>query len=581
MNFEILQSARPMHLFRTLGAVAAVSSLSAFAQIQTNTPGTLPVTAGIRTNAVNLTATNFIAGGLSVTNGALVGFGTNNVPPTAILGTNITVRPVTLPEVIQMALQNNFDIQFARLNPDIARYNLEGAYGIYDPVFNFGYDYSFRSQPGGFDEQGRTIPSSEVSGDSWGEPGALISGYAPTGLRYNFGLNADRNKSGRFQTDILRDINGDPFATNTFFGEDVNYSGGAGIRVTQPLLRDFWIDQPRATIKINKKRLQISEWQLRAQLMVTISQVENAYLDLIRARENIKVQRAALEYNNQLLRENRKRVEVGALAPLDEKQAEAEVARGVAALLQTEQAYAVALNNLKTLITQNFADMVNVVIDPLETLVAVPAAPELAESWRRGLTMRPEIQQLKLDLEARDIQLKYLKNQIWPALDLVASWGQSSINTDYGRALEDLTRMDNERYSYGVVLSFPIGNRSARSSYKAQKVSNAQALIDYKALEQDIMVSIDNAIKLLQSQYQQVEATRQARLFAQDALSAEQKKYENGKSTSFQVLLYQRDLTRSRFEELAALAEYNKALAGLAAAEGGTLTRHNLNLNVE
>src|SRR5687768_17075121 len=570
-----------MHLFRTLGAIAAASSLSALAQIQTNAPGALPPTAGVRTNAVNLTATNFVAGGLSVTNGALVGFGTNNVPPTSILGTNVVVRPVTLPEVLQMALQNNFDIQFARLNPDIARYNLEGAYGIYDPVFNFGYEYSFRSLPGGFDEQGRVVPSREVSGDTWGDGGALISGYAPTGLRYNFGLNADRDKSGGVQRDVIRDLTGEPIRTNTFFGEEVSYSGGAGIRVTQPLLRDFWIDQPRATIKINKKRLQISEWQLRAQLMTTISLVESAYLDLIRARENIKVQRAALEYNNQLLRENRKRVEVGALAPLDEKQAEAEVARGVAALLQTEQTYAVTLNSLKTLITQDFPSVANVVFDPIETLVAVPSSTELAESWRRGLTMRPEIMQLKLDLEARDIQLKYLKNQIWPALDLVGSYGQSSENRDYGRSLEDLTRMNNERYSYGVVLSFPIGNRSARSTYKAQKVSNAQALIDYKALEQDIMVSIDNAIKLLQSQYQQVEASRQARLFAQDALSAEQKKYENGKSTSFQVLLFQRDLTRTRFEELAALAEYNKALAGLAAAEGGTLTRHSINLSVQ
>jgi len=580
VNFEILQSARPMHSFRILPA--AFLSLAALnAPAQTNPPATTPPpTAGVRTNAVNLTATNFIAGGLTVTNGALAGY-TNNVPPTSILGTNINVRPVTLAEVIDLALRNNYDIQFARLNPEIARHNLDGAFGVYDPVFNFGYEYNFRSLPGGFDEQGRVVPSREVSGDTWGDGGALISGYAPTGLRYNFGIAADRDKSGGVQRDVLRDISGNPFSTNTFFAEDVTYSGGAGIRVTQPLLRDFWIDQPRATIKINKKRLQISEWQLRAQFMATVSLVESAYYDLIRARENIKVQRAALEYNNQLLRENKKRVEVGALAPLDEKQAEAEVARGVAALLQTEQTYAVALNNLKNLITQDFPSVANVVFDPMETLVAVPAHPELAESWKRGLTMRPEIQQSRLDLEARDINLKYLKNQIWPALDLVGTYGQSSVNTDYGRALEDLTRMNNERYSYGVVLSIPIGNRSARSTYKAQKASNAQALIDYKALEQDIMVSIDNAIKLLQSQYQQVEATRQARLFALDALAAEQKKYENGKSTSFNVLLYQRDLTRSRFEELAALAEYNKALAGLAAQEGVTLSRYNLNVSFE
>src|SRR6185436_16667587 len=100
----------------------------------------------------------------------------------------------------------------------------------------------------------------------------------------------------------------------------------------------------------------------------------------------------------------------------------------------------------------------------------------------------------------------------------------------------------------------------ARNDYKSAKSSKLQALVDYKALEQNVLVQIDNAIKLLQSQFQQVEAARQARLFAQDALSAEQKKYENGKSTSYNVLLFQRDLTRTRFEELAALAEYNKAL---------------------
>jgi outer membrane protein TolC len=252
----------------------------------------------------------------------------------------------------------------------------------------------------------------------------------------------------------------------------------------------------------------------------------------------------------------------------------------VAALLQTEQTYAVALNNLKNLIVQDFASAVNLVLDPMETLVAVPISPQLAESWRLGLSMRPELQQLRLDLEARNITLKYLKNQTWPSLDLVGSYGQNAIESSYFRALNDLTREDNPRYSYGVLLSIPLGNRAARNTYKAQRSSNAQALLDYKALEQSIMVSIDNAIKLLQSQFQQVEATRQARLFAQDALAAEQKKYENGKSTSFNVLLFQRDLTRTRFEELAALAEYNKALSALAAQEGATLQRHNLNVDI-
>ena len=116
---------------------------------------------------------------------------------------------------------------------------------------------------------------------------------------------------------------------------------------------------------------------------------------------------------------------------------------------------------------------------------------------------------------------------------------------------------------------------------KAAKATAQQLILSYKQLEQTVMVAIDDAIKLLQSRFQQVEASRQARLFAQDALSAEQKKYENGKSTSFLVLQAQRDLTARRFEEIQALVDYNKALAGLAAAEGATLERHNLNLEIQ
>lgn len=561
-----------MHLFRIIAAITALSGVFGLGRQSLTAqpapvPGGLPPTAGVRTNAVNLTATNFVAGGLSVTNGVLAGYGSNNVPPTSILGTNITIRPITLQDAIAMALQNNYDVQIARYNPEISQYNLAGSYAIYEPSFGFAYTHSYSSQAGRLSQTGVQEPSTERESDNFsGRP--LLSGYAPSGLTYD----ADFSLSGSEFTG--RDALGNARTTEQF-------ESGAGISLRQPLLRNFWIDQPRATILINKKRVQISEWQLRAQLISTIALVETAYYDLIRARENIKVQRSALDYNNQLLRENKKRVEVGALAPLDEKQAEAEVARGVAALLQTEQSYAVALNNLKNLIVQDFSNWVNVVIDPMETLVAVPAHPDLPESWKRGLTLRPEIKQLQLDLESQDINLKFLKNQLWPALDLIGSYGRSGLNTSYGRAADDLTRELNPSHTYGVVLSIPLGNRAARNSLKAARASRSQSLLDYKALEQTIMVSIDNAIKLLQSQFQQVEATRQARLFAQDALAAEQKRYENGKSTSFNVLLFQRDLTRSRFEELAALAEYNKASAGLAAQEGATLTRHGLNLTVE
>src|ERR1043165_3409057 len=127
VNFEILQSARSMHLFGTVG-ITLFTAVGALAQ---NEPGSNILLAPrvARTNAVNLTATNFVARSAAVTNGMFISTDTQNVPPTSILGTNIVVYPITLDSAIQMALTNNYDIQIIRYNPDIAQFNLSGAYG--------------------------------------------------------------------------------------------------------------------------------------------------------------------------------------------------------------------------------------------------------------------------------------------------------------------------------------------------------------------------------------------------------------------------------------------------------------------
>jgi outer membrane protein len=467
------------------------------------------------------------------------------------------IRPISLGEAIQAALQRNFDIQIQRLSPFISEYNLNASYGVYEPSLDLSGSHSVYTSPGGFDQFGVARPSTTRRSDDFG---ATLgpSGYLPSGLTYSVDAN----------------VNHSEFSNGATSSEQ--YNSGWAVTMRQPLLRDFWIDSPRRTILINKKNVSESEWQLRDRLIVTVSAVEQAYYNLIFLRESVKVQRTGLDLANQLLRENKKRVEVGALAPLDEKQAESEVARSVAALIEAEQNYAVQQNVLKNLITDNFADMADVTLDPLESLVAVPADTDLAESWRRGLTMRPDLQVLKLELEKNDIDLKFFKNQIWPSLDLFGTYGQNALENRYSAAVRALGQDDSPQYRYGVALSIPLGNIRARNNYKASVETKKQAVLRYKQLEQQVMVQIDNQIKILRSEFQKVEATRQARLFAQDALTAEQKKLENGKSTSYLVLQNQRDLTQRRFEEIQALANYNKALAGLAEQTGSTLQRHSI-----
>ena len=128
---------------------------------------------------------------------------------------------------------------------------------------------------------------------------------------------------------------------------------------------------------------------------------------------------------------------------------------------------------------------------------------------------------------------------------------------------------------------FPLANVSARATFKKSKLELEGLKLTLKNLEQKIMVTIDNDIRQAQSGYERVGATRAAREYATDALDAEQKKLESGKSTSFVVLQLTRDLTSARSAEISALANYNNALAQLALDEGATLERRHVTLEIK
>ncbi|HEX4646764.1 MAG TPA: TolC family protein, partial [Verrucomicrobiae bacterium] len=129
--------------------------------------------------------------------------------------------------------------------------------------------------------------------------------------------------------------------------------------------------------------------------------------------------------------------------------------------------------------------------------------------------------------------------------------------------------------------TIPLGNTSARNTYRSAKAGLKQILLQLKQTEQNVLVSIDNDVKLVTSDLQQVRATREARIYAEEALKAEQTKLANGKSTSFIVLQLQSNLTSARSAEIRALANYNIDLEQLSFDEGNTLQRNHIDLSLK
>jgi outer membrane protein TolC len=472
-------------------------------------------------------------------------------------------RKLSLEDCIQSALEKNLDLRIARYNPPMALSDLQNAYAGYDPNFSVGGRHDFQMSGGGFNSAvGFAVPSTTSDANSFS--GSLANGLTPTGLKYQLSGGAS-------------EYYGSP-------GPFDSSSGSASIGLTQPLLKNFWIDATRFSIKVAKNRVKYSELQLKQSIMNTVTTVEQAYYDLIYDRENVKVQEKAVELATQLVVENKKRVEVGALAPLDELQAESQAATSQAALIAARSALAIQANAVKQLITDDYTAWQPVDLEPTAPLKAPVQIFDRQNSWSKGLTQRPDLLAAKLDVERQGITIKYNYNQLFPELDIVGGYGHGAGGagiSEFSQALGQLAEGSRPNYYYGGQLTFPIGNVGPRSTYKKSKLAMEQLVLNLKKLEQTIMTTIDNDIQQAQSSYQQVAATRAAREYAAAALDAEQKKLESGKSTTYTVLQMQRDLTTARGNEIQALDNYNKALSQLSLDEGSTLQRLSINIEVK
>lgn len=474
-------------------------------------------------------------------------------------------RSMSLTDCVQEALIHNLDVQIERINPQLSREDLRGAYAGYDPIFRISGEHRYQLSGGGFDPTIQfTIPPTEGEFDTISS--GLSGGLLPWGTTYDIAASLTESVS--------------TFTTN----RSDTTRGSAGITLSQPLLKNFLIDGTRLRISVSKNRLDYSEMGLRSKVMDVVTSVEKAYYDLIAARETVKVQAKALQLAEQLLSENKKRVEVGTMAPLDEKQAESQVAGSRADLLSAQQSLSAAENGLRALIHDNYRDYRELLIEPVEQLAAPAQQFDVQQSWSKGLSQRPEYLQAKLNTEQSELNYKYDRNQLLPDLSLTGAYGHGAGGVavrEFGDGLEDFRTGRNPTYSFGARMSIPLGNRAARSNYRASKLTIEQVKLALKKTEQGILVEIDNNITAARVSYERVTARREARLYAEAALDAERKKLENGKSTSFFVLQLQKDLTSARSAEIGALADYNKSLADLARSEGSTLDRRAINLQLQ
>lgn len=485
--------------------------------------------------------------------------------PTLRTGVDPTkIMKLSMQDAVIMALEHNLGIKADQENIRLAQYDLDGAFGVYDLTIGSGIDFRRSSSPSvnRFSGAGN---SSSLTQQSFSFNFLQSSKLFSSGARGNFSF------SGARATDN---------STGGLFSP--SYNSSLAIDFTQPLLRNFRVNDNTRRIKILKKQLDISDLNFRQKLIALVAQVQSAYFDLAFATKNLVIQRESVELAAVQLRNNEIQVKAGTMAVIDVVSAQAEVesrkGNAIAALLPITTAE----NALKALIIDDpSSDMLNYAIEPTDSIEVLPETLDLSTSINVAMEHRPEIKQLQLQGDLNQIDLEYFKNQAKPQVDVVSKFstvgfaGQVKpaalalfppgtmipFQGGFSSSLGGL--FDSRTYEVGISINLPLHNRTAQANLGRNQVAARQLDTQKRQMIMGIVMDVRNAMQQVDNARLRVETATVAIRAAEEQLKGEEQKFSAGLSTNFFVLQRQNELSIARGNELRAKTDYNKAKAEL------------------
>lgn len=475
---------------------------------------------------------------------------------------------LTSDEAVRMALENNLGIQAARLSPDVQAFAVAQTRSAYTPTLFSNTSKRSNSTP----------PSNFLSGSS--------NFLTTDGIQTNAGVGQNlRWGGGNYQVSM------DGGRTSTSDPQDPfnpRLSSNFNLSFTQPLLQNFAIDSLRQQLLVGQKQQEIVDVQLRQQVTQTERRVRSAYFDLIGAIRQLEVARQTLELSQQSLRDNERRVEVGTLPPIDIIEAQAEVSRNDEAVILAEARIKTVEDTLRTLIMNpSQADFWSARIVPSEEPAVTPQPLDVDAAIANALAARTDLVQARKQLEQTDINIRYARNQRLPVVNALVNYGLAGVGgtrtlyddsggfpipvgsaqRSFGDTLRDIFGNDFKTWSVQLQVRYPIGTSIAEAALAQERVQRQQDVTTLRQFEMEVTTAVRDAARQVETSLKRVEATRQAREFAERRYEAEQKRMTVGLSTTFQLFQAQRELSQQRLSELNATIDYNRALVNFEAVQ--------------
>jgi outer membrane protein TolC len=466
---------------------------------------------------------------------------------------------MTLEEAIARALEMNLDIQSARLNPEIQNYSLFSARAAFAPSFSMtvGQNNSSQQSTSQLDGGARTSTDRLTFNTSISKPVPWYGGQ----------LSARFNNS-RTETN------------NSFSTLNPSFRSSLSFDYTQPLLSGFRIDNQRNALRTQEIQLEITDIQILSQIENITNRVRTNYWGLRTSIEQIEILRRSLAQAQELLAQNRIRVELGTMSELQVVQAEAQVANAEQSLLNAEVQWRNQELTFKRLLlggaddplllqTVNPTDLPQIAEQPVDIQAAIQAA----------LGQRTDIRQQRQQRDISELNLEVTQDNLKPSLNLSASYSVSGVGGDqyqrdqlggepvliapggYQDGLQAIWDRDTPTWNLSLNFSYPIGNQSAKANLERARLQMKQTELALKNQELAIVTEVTNAGLAVGDTYLQLQAAQRSREVSERSAEIEQTRFSVGASTNYETTQALDDLRSARLSELRAIINYINAIA--------------------
>jgi outer membrane protein TolC len=527
---------------------------------------------------------------------------------------------LSLEDAISLALENNMDIAVQRFTPWLdetavlrAKSGVNGRL-VFDPVITGQGYISQASLP---------INNPFLAGVT--SVPAITAPVAPNLISHN-GV-ANFNYTQGFSTGTQLQVTFDNTRSSINFPGDLfnpYVEPSLTIQVTQPLLNGFGKLPNTRYILEAKNTVKVGESQFAQQVINSVTQVANDYWELVYARENVKVEEATVGVDQTLYENNKKELEIGTMAPLDVITAESQLASDQQALVQAQTTQLQDETTLLVAITKDPLAMsisgVEIIpttpIPTPDVVETIPLQTAVQEAWQKS----PELQQASLNLKNAAIEVQATKNALLPSVNLFGLYEQIGIaglsntttstatgfaavptepvlfangtpatvgtpalplfvgaqtfntvtataNSGLADAWSNMLHNNYPTYEAGVNLTLPIRNRAAQANNAQAALTQRQQEVQYRQTQNIIVLNVRQALIALVQDRAAVTAAEKAQMLAKQTLDDEQKKYQLGSSTSYNVVLRTRDLTaaegtllRDKINLVEAEVNFNQAM---------------------